>query len=146
MVKTEVPRLFDLLEQLYQGKKKPRDNVTISIWAQVLKPWTYEQVRAAAVRRARTNRYFPDPSELAELLPKSEEQQETLLDRNAPPSLSAQKSMEMLRAWQVRWHQRLAEMGLPTLREAVAAGMTPGQWARALEEAGAWKEDAAWER
>ena len=40
LTKEDVCRTFDLLEQIYQGKKKPRDNVTLAIWAEILKPWS----------------------------------------------------------------------------------------------------------
>ena len=69
LTKEDVCRTFDLLEQIYQGKKKPRDNVTLAIWAEILKPWSYAQVRSAVVQRARENRFFPDPSALAACLP-----------------------------------------------------------------------------
>ena len=62
----DVLRLFDLLERLYQGKKAPRDKVSVAVWREVLKPWSYGTVRDAVIRRARDNRFFPDPSEIAE--------------------------------------------------------------------------------
>ena len=38
--------------------------MTVAIWTEVLKPWSYEQVRTAVVQKARENRFFPDPSEI----------------------------------------------------------------------------------
>ena len=68
MTRHDVHKLFDLLEHLYQGKKQSRDDVTVAIWAKVFEPWSYAQVRQAVIERARVNRYFPDPSEIAEFL------------------------------------------------------------------------------
>lgn len=65
----EVNKLFDLLRELH-GKDKPRDGRTVAIWTAVLEPWDYPQVRAAALARARENRYSPDPAELTAYLPK----------------------------------------------------------------------------
>lgn len=136
MTRQEVHRLFDLLGNLYQGNRRSRDDVTVAIWAEVLKPWSYEQVRTAVVERARVNRYYPDPSEIAEFLPKTEE---PASDRYAPPSPIARKHMAELRAWQEDWHRELHEMGLPTMREAEKSGMSLREWENLLKEAGAFE-------
>lgn len=136
MKRSDVPRLFDLLEQLYQGKRKPRDEVTVAIWAEVLKPWPYEQVRDAAIKRARENRFFPDPSELAEFLspaPKEEEPDE----RMRPASPSEMRSLQ----WGIEFRKLLTavleEKGLPTTSEAAKeAGMSYTDWMAAREAAG----------
>lgn len=65
----EVNKLFDLLRELH-GKEKRRDGRTVAIWAAVLEPWDYGQVRSAAIERARYNRYPPTPAELTAYLPK----------------------------------------------------------------------------
>ena len=134
MTKEDVCRTFDLLEQIYQGKKKPRDNVTLAIWAEILKPWSYAQVRSAVVQRARENRFFPDPSELAAYLPPIRDKG---AEKNAPDGLL--EAMEELDDWQAEWHQELRERGLPTLREAAARGMSPGEWNALLREADMWE-------
>ena len=64
--KSDALRLFELLERLYQGRKAQRDNVSVAVWREVLKLWSYETVRDAVIRRSRENRFFPDPSEVAE--------------------------------------------------------------------------------
>lgn len=129
MLRQDVPKLFDLLEQLYQ-KKKPRDEVTIAIWAEVLKPWSYEQVRAAVIERARKNCYFPNPSEIAEYLPK----------RNFYyiAERSRKKEAEQWQKEFEQWHEELKQRGLPTLEEALETGMTSSEWVAVLKEAGAW--------
>ena len=68
----DVEKLFSLLEHLYQGKKKSRDKVTVAIWHEVFKPWSYEQVRDAVIRRSREKKFMPDQSEIAEYLPRAE--------------------------------------------------------------------------
>lgn len=76
MERNEVPKLFSLLRQLYARFDKQPDRVTSAIWAEILKPWSYEQVRDAVIRRARENQYCPDPSEIVEYLPPVEPMQE----------------------------------------------------------------------
>ena len=128
----DVCRLFDLLEQLYQGKRKSRDNVTLAIWAEVLKPWSYEQVRGAAICRARESRYFPDPSELTAYLPAVQE------NRPMDPSLSEaldRKRQEVDRWWAER-KAALDAAGLPTSAEFVQKGGTVAEYWRLLRAAG----------
>ena len=138
LTKEDVCRTFDLLEQIYQGKKKPRDNVTLAIWAEILKPWSYAQVRSAVVQRARENRFFPDPSELAAYLPPIRDKG---AEKSAPDGLleAMEKKRKELDDWQEEWHQELRERGLPTLREAAARGMSPGEWNALLREADMWE-------
>ena len=104
LTKEDVCRTFDLLEQIYQGKKKPRDNVTLAIWAEILKPWSYAQVRSAVVQRARENRFFPDPSELAAYLPPIRDKG---AEKSAPDGLleAMEKKRKELDDWQEEWHQ-----------------------------------------
>lgn len=132
MNRQDVCRLFDLLEQLYQGKRKPRDNVTVAIWAEVLKPWSYEQVRTAVVQRARENRFFPDPSEIVAYLPAMQE------DRPMDERLAAalDRRRQEVDQW---WAQRKAALdaaGLPTSSEFVQKGGTVEEYWRLLRAAG----------
>ena len=105
LTKEDVCRTFDLLEQIYQGTKKPR---------------------------------FPDPSELAAYLPPIRDKG---AEKNAPDGLleAMEKKRKELDDWQEEWHQELRERGLPTLREAAARGMSPGEWNALLREAGVWE-------
>lgn len=132
MNRQDVCRLFDLLEQLYQGKRKPRDNVTVAIWAEVLKPWSYEQVRTAVVQRARENRFFPDPSEIVAYLPAMQEDRP--MDERLAEALDRRR--QEVDQW---WAQRKAALdaaGLPTSSEFVQKGGTVAEYWRLLRAAG----------
>lgn len=132
MNRQDVCRLFDLLEQLYQGKRKPRDNVTVAIWAEVLKPWSYEQVRTAVVQRARENRFFPDPSEIVAYLPAMQEDRP--MDERLAAALNRRR--QEVDQW---WAQRKAALdaaGLPTSSEFVQKGGTVAEYWRLLRAAG----------
>lgn len=69
MTTEDTVRLLDLLDILYQSSKpRPRDAKTVAVWREVFRPWSYADVRAATIHRARIARYYPDPSEIAVLL------------------------------------------------------------------------------
>lgn len=118
MTQAEINRLFDLLRELH-GKDKPRNERTLAIWGAVLEPWSYPQVRAAAVERSRENRYYPDPAELASLLPKPP----------APAGREEPAGGDWRHRFQRRWGQAMAAEGeSPTLACALASGMTAAGW------------------
>lgn len=143
---SEVNKLFDLLKELH-GKDKSRDKRTIAIWLKVLEPWTYQQVRSAAIERARSgNRYYPDPAEIAQFLP----------DPGVPVpqpigsmDTRAKEAQDRLYARWKKEQDRLIPLrcaaGLPaTMDEANAAGMKYTEWMNALEAAGLNTPDSVW--
>ena len=133
----DVEKLFNLLEHLYQGKKKSRDKVTVAIWHEVFKPWSYEQVRDAVIRRSREKKFMPDQSEIAEYLPKVDGGPK--MGRPRPPSEWERSCLEQSIRWQEQWHEDLQRRGLPTMREALERGMSLPEWRATLIEAGVWK-------
>ena len=144
----EVNKLFDLLKELH-GKDKPRDNRTIAIWSKVLEPWTYQQVRAAAIERARGgNRVYPDPAEIAQFLP------DPAVPVPQPVVGMDARAKEAQDCLFARWkeaQERLIPLrhaaGLPaTMDEAKDAGMTYTQWMTALEAAGLDTPDSVWHK
>ena len=62
-------------------------------------------------------------------------------EKIAPDGLleAMEKKQKELDDWQAEWHQELRERGLPTLREAAARGMRPGEWNALLREADMWE-------
>lgn len=136
MQREDVNRLFDLLEQLYQGKKRPRDKVTVAIWAAVLEPWSYAQVRDGVIRRARENRYFPDPSEIVEYLPPIPEADKAEEKRYAPPSRSEQKYLRWGALYREKLASALDEAGIDPYEVAARNGVSLIAWEKSLEEAG----------
>lgn len=139
----EVDKLFALLRELH-GKEKRGDTRAAAIWGAVLEPWDYPQVRSAALERARQNRYYPDPAELAEYLPKIPRKTAAGATRPQVTGVSereAQEAQETAFAlWQsegerLRESRRCAQVP-ETLSEALAAGMDALTWWRALEELG----------
>lgn len=67
MNRWDTDRLFTLLAQFY-----PNGRVTETkkkAWALALEPYEYEAVKAAAVKYAAQNKYFPDLADLTGNLP-----------------------------------------------------------------------------
>lgn len=135
---SEVNKLFDLLKELH-GKNKSRDKRTIAIWTKVLEPWTYQQVRAAAIERSRGgNSYYPNPAEITQFLPEPE-----VPDSRPVGNLDAKakEAQDRLFARMKAEDERLIPLrhaaGLPaTMDEAKSAGMTYTEWWNECEKAG----------
>ena len=129
MTINDVQKLFDLLEQLYHGQKRSRDYVTLSIWETILKPWSYPEVRDAVIKRARVNRHFPDPSEIAEFLP-AKEDKKCLDDRDGSKEL-----FEKSEAYAEEIREKYHAAGLPTASEAKKNGIDFGAWCDMVDKA-----------
>lgn len=129
MTNNDVHKLFDLLEQLYHGQRRSRDNVTLSIWATVLKPWSYPEVRDAVIKRARESRHFPDPSEIAEFLP-AKEDKKCFNDHDVNKEL-----FEKSEAYADEVRKKYHDAGLPTAAEAKRMGINFGAWCAMVDKA-----------
>lgn len=129
MTINDVHKLFNLLEQLYHGQKRSRDDVTLSIWETVLKPWSYPEVRDAVIKRARESRHFPDPSEIAEFLP-AKEDKKCLDDRDGSKELF-EKSEAYAEEIRAKYHAA----GLPTAAEAKKMGINFEGWCSIVDNA-----------
>lgn len=136
MQREDVNRLFDLLEQLYQGKKRPRDKVTVAIWTAVLEPWSYAQVRDGVIRRARENRYFPDPSEIVEYLPPLPDDDKAEKKRYAPPDRVEQKYLRWGALFREKLASALDEAGIAPYEVVASHGVSWMDWVKGLEDAG----------
>lgn len=132
MTRDDVTKLFRLLVELYPNRDIRRDGVQTAIWAEVLKPWTYPQVRDAVIRRARENEYFPNPSEIAKYLP--QEPWEAPMPEQVRDN-GAKASQEILQWWEAR-KQTLASAGLPLAAEAKRDGLSMTHYMGLLERAG----------
>lgn len=136
MQREDVNRLFDLLEKLYQGKKRPRDKVTVAIWAAVLEPWSYPQVRDGVIRRARENTYYPDPSEIVKYLPPIQDADKAGEKRYAPPDRAEQKYLRWGALYREKLTSALDEAGIAPYEVAARQGVSWTEWVNGLEDAG----------
>ena len=125
----DVHKLFNLLESLYNGQKRSRDDVTLAIWSTVLKPWSYAEVRDAVIQRARNNRHFPDPSEIAAYLPKPEE---AVTYEPIDVDKYRNEKHEKIMAWR---HAQYRAAGIPNAIEAKRQGIPFAEWKAMVEAA-----------
>jgi len=131
MDKNDVIKLFNLLETLYGGHKRPRDNATLSVWASVLKLWSYEEVREAAINRAREKRFFPDPSELVEYLPYRRDDSWVLQYISDRMTEAEKRTAEHAARIREIYHAA----GLPTASEAKSMGINHAAWCEMVNKA-----------
>lgn len=132
MTREDTDRLFELIGIFRPSDPKLNDKRLRSAWALVLEPYDVDEVRAAVAEYFRTKKYFPDVTDISSRC----RQPEKPIRVQMPDE---QKYMEKTKKWADEWHRELREKGLPTLREAMAQGKTPWQWAQELERAGAWE-------
>lgn len=133
----ELEKLFVLLENTHGSKKADRSKSSRLAWLEVLRPWTYDQVREAAFRRARENPYFPSAAEIAAYCPPVPDEYNR---RNRPlAGLDLARWQKQLE-WSERYRdmkRRRREAGLPeTAWAAKEAGMSVEEYDRMVEEAG----------
>lgn len=139
MTEDEVPKLFDLIDQLHASKGlMKRDQTTIAIWAVTLQPWSYGQVRKVTIERARENVYRPKPSEIAVLLPPIPKATPLPIDTATQwvPDAETLQACQDLQTSAEQRYSHCASLGIPTLTQARAQGMTVKQWFAMLEERG----------
>lgn len=133
MNKQEMNGIWRLIGTYRPGDQRLKNDQLLKAWYIALKPYGAEETTGAVVEHFRRHTYFPKPAEIISLLP-----QETNGARYAPLGPSAQASLEALQEWQAEWDEELKRLGLPTFREAVAAGMALSDWRKMLKEAGVW--------
>jgi len=117
MTREETIKLFDLLDQLYQSRRKPRTETVLSIWEHALKPWSYSQVRRAVLDRVQAgNPYSPDPAELVAYLPEK-------LPECAVPPETLRKYGDAVKRHADAIRNSCHEAGLPAPSEALKRGI-----------------------
>lgn len=124
MTKDETGKLFTLLKQFYQSK-----NITAEMrlaWELVLEPYSYADVKAAAVAYVRKNKFFPDIADLTAGLSEN------------TPKLYGRKSFNEPAAWMLPFIKAMeAEHENSVSRHAREHGLT---WSEEKREA----EDSEW--
>lgn len=137
--KKDIKDLFIYINQLHPDcptEKRPKlTDAVAETWIDALSGHSVDQLLKAARDHAAACRYWPSLAEILKQLPPVPESEKR---RYAPPGPCEMKSLEESLKWQKQWNQELKERGLPTLREAVAAGMSVAEWRSVLDGAGVW--------
>ena len=134
MTREDTDRLFELIAVFRPADPKLKNRTLRAAWALVLEPYEVNDVRAAVADYFRTNKYFPDVTDISSRCRQPEKPVRTWT-----PGGKERKDMDKTFAWAEEWHRELKRKGLPTLRDAIAQGKTPGEWALELERAGVWE-------
>lgn len=134
----ELEKLFMLLENTHGSKKADRSKSSRLAWLEVLRPWTYDQVREAAFRRARENPYFPSAAEIAAYCPHVSDENS---GRNRPltgyESVLRKKQLERIERYRALKRRR-RDAGLPEdeWEAKEKFGISFAEYDRMVEEAG----------
>lgn len=135
MQKSELDKFGRLLKNLH-SRLRHMTNDELLGWHIVLEPYTYEECRDALVEYTRTNRYVPEPGEIARLIQRS---------RNDAPAALTQKKVTVKPPSETsptlwRDHERHVAAfrfaGVPTAVEAKTSGLTYDEWLAMVEKAG----------
>lgn len=135
MEKRDVLKLWDMLDTLYTDtpadKRPARDNKTTYAWQLALEPYTYEDVKRAALEHVRKNRFYPAIAELIASVAATA----PAPDDNDFVNIGAKQAETEAR--QRRWYEehkaRRHAAGLMTGVEAKATGIPYEQHFRTLE-------------
>lgn len=135
MEKRDVLKLWDMLDTLYTDtpadKRPARDDKTIYAWQLALEPYTYEDIKRAALEHVRKNRFYPA---IAELI--------TNIVVAAPAPTASELTGTSVKqaeadARQRRWYEahvaRRHALGLPTGVEAKKRGIPFREYCRMVE-------------
>ena len=127
MNKGDEGRLVELIDSLHGRRRHSRDEV--AVWGEVLRPWDFDTVREAVIARAQKMKDYPDPSEIAALLPAPPEKQVAVKGREANAGQAS---------WARRYHDRLrAELELRGLEPFSGnTGAEYQEWRATIEAAG----------
>ena len=133
----EMNEVWRVIGTYRQGDRRLRDEQLLKAWYAAMRVFTADDVKAAVIQHFRTSSFFPDVSEIVARLPRRPKNEPVSCDAMSP---TEQASMDRMRRWQKGWHEELHALGLPTLREAIAAGTSLTRWRAMLSEAGVWED------
>ena len=133
MTTQEMNEIWRLIGFYRQGDKRFQDKELLKAWYAVLRVYDVEEVKDAVVEHFRNSSFFPDVTEITARLPQRTEGGPRVCQ--IPTDPAAQMEREKWQRWVTQWHQELHARGLPTLHEALEAGMTLAQWNAKLREA-----------
>ena len=137
----DIQTLFGHIKELHPHcppDKIPRlTNSVADLWIRSFQGYSLEQLLRAADAHACTCRYWPSLSEIRAQLPALSAAEQMRLASIGPVE---RECMDESKKWQMKWHEELHALGLPTLREAIAAGTSLTRWRAMLSEAGVWED------
>lgn len=133
LTREDTDKLFELFAFYRPKDPRLRDNALRAVWALTLAPYSVDDVREAVVSYFRTQKYWPDPTDISSRCPQPETPKTQSLP--TPTARYIDPAVESLRErWQELRRQRRAA-GVPgTWEEAQKAGLTAATWYKLLEK------------
>ncbi|MEA4932593.1 MAG: hypothetical protein VB071_03250 [Lawsonibacter sp.] len=134
MTAQEMNEIWKLIGSHRPGDKRLQDKQLLKSWYLSLKACEAADVQTAVAEHFRENHFWPDVSEIGKRCPqvfRREERASTVRDNGGQTSQVLVERMEA-------WHRELREKGLPSLHEALEAGMSLSEWRAGLDAAGIW--------
>lgn len=131
----DIQRLFGYIKDLRPNCRAiPRLTESMArAWCDAFQDYEYAQLEAAAAKQSLVNRFWPEPSDIAQFLPPSGGAASV---RQGARSDAGQPQDPQVVAWWQGWHTEIQVAGLPTLTEAQESGMSCAEYAALLCKAG----------
>ena len=116
MTREDTDKLFELFAFYRPKDPRLRDNALRAVWALTLAPYSVDDVREAVVSYFRTQKYWPDPTDISSRCPQPELPKTQNFPTPAPTARYIDPAVEALRE---RWQE---------LRRQCRAAGVPGTW------------------
>lgn len=135
LTREDTDKLFELFAFYRPKDPRLRDNALRAVWALTLAPYSVDDVREAVVSYFRTQKYWPDPTDISSRCQQPETPKTQSLP--TPTARYIDPAVESLRErWQDLRRQCRAT-GVPgTWEEAKKSGLTWAAWMEILDERG----------
>ena len=135
LTREDTDKLFELFAFYRPKDPRLRDNALRAVWALTLAPYSVDDVREAVVSYFRTQKYWPDPTDIS-----SRCQQPETPKTQSLPTPTARYIDHAVEALRERWQElrrQCRAAGVPgTWEEAKKSGLTWAAWMEILDERG----------
>ena len=137
LTREDTDKLFELFAFYRPKDPRLRDNALRAVWALTLAPYSVDDVREAVVSYFRTQKYWPDPTDISSRCPQPELPKTQNFPTPAPTARYIDPAVEALRErWQELRRQCRAAWVPGTWEDAKKAGLTWEAWMDILDERG----------
>ena len=135
LTREDTDKLFRLLAFYRPNDPRLKDNALRAVWALTLAPYSVDDVREVVVSYFRTQKYWPDPTDISSRCPQPETPKTKSLP--TPTARYIDPAVESLRERWQELRRQCRAAGVPdTLGEAQKAGLTWAAWMEILDERG----------
>ena len=135
LTREDTDKLFRLLAFYRPNDPHLKDNALRAVWALTLAPYSVDDVREAVVSYFRTQKYWPDPTDISSHCPQPERPKTQSLP--TPTARYIDPAVEALRERWQELRRQCRAAGVPgTWEDAKKAGLTWEAWMDILDERG----------